>query len=374
MTVTSRRVLILTADAGLGHRSAAEAIATALQRQYGDACVLNTVNVFAQESVPDFARERGADYDQIVQEMPALYRLGYNLSDGIVMTTVLRGFLTMLLAETMDKLVEQYAPDVVVSTYPAYQAVLDAERPRVPYLTVVTDFTAIHEIWFSPHVDLCVVPTEVAREQAVEAGLPAERVEVMGIPVDPAFGEARAPALLRSSLGWNPDLTTVLAVGGKRVGNLPDIVRVLNHAGFPIQLALVAGQNEDLHREFKEMDWHLPAHIYGFVDNMPTLMHASDLILCKAGGLIVSESLAAGLPLLLVDVLPGQEAGNAEFVVQGEAGVLAQDPLQALETLAHWLEHDEARLRQCTQNARRLGNSQAAFEVADRIWDLCTSG
>jgi 1,2-diacylglycerol 3-beta-galactosyltransferase len=91
---------------------------------------------------------------------------------------------------------------------------------------------------------------------------------------------------------------------------------------------------------------------------------------CKAGGLIVTESLACGLPLLLVDVLPGQEEGNADYVVQGGAGERVSDPVDALVTLYHWLDRKRAILGELTQNAIRLGHPRAAYEIGERVWAM----
>jgi 1,2-diacylglycerol 3-beta-galactosyltransferase len=102
-------------------------------------------------------------------------------------------------------------------------------------------------------------------------------------------------------------------------------------------------------------------------------MRAADCILSKAGGLIVSEGLACGLPLILVDVIPGQETGNAECVVSGNAGVLARDPIEVLETMRHWLENDRRLYLQQAQNARKLGHPRAANEVADLAWAAASS-
>ncbi len=102
-------------------------------------------------------------------------------------------------------------------------------------------------------------------------------------------------------------------------------------------------------------------------------MRAADCILSKAGGLIVSEALACGLPLILIDVIPGQETGNANHVVSGNAGVLAGDPIEVLETVRHWLEKDRSLYRQQAQNARRLGYPQAAHDVADLAWAAASS-
>jgi 1,2-diacylglycerol 3-beta-galactosyltransferase len=152
------------------------------------------------------------------------------------------------------------------------------------------------------------------------------------------------------------------------------VAQALNHSGLPLHLALVAGDNEALLAQWQHTEWHLPAHVYGYVSDMAHLMQAADFIVCKAGGLIVSEALAAGLPLLLVEAIPGQETGNAGYVVQGGAGELAPDPLDALACVCHWLEHEGALLAEKAARARQLGRPQAAYRVADLAWEAAQRG
>jgi 1,2-diacylglycerol 3-beta-galactosyltransferase len=175
------------------------------------------------------------------------------------------------------------------------------------------------------------------------------------------------------SLEWSPGLFTVLAVGSKRVEHLYDALRVLNHSGLPVQLVVVAGGDDGLYRRFQETEWHVETNCYNYVTEMGTLMRAADCILSKAGGLIVSEALACGLPLILVDVIPGQETGNANHVVSGNAGVLARDPIEVLETMYHWLEKDRSLYRRTAENARKLGHPRAAYDVADLAWAAASS-
>jgi UDP-N-acetylglucosamine:LPS N-acetylglucosamine transferase len=101
---------------------------------------------------------------------------------------------------------------------------------------------------------------------------------------------------------------------------------------------------------------------------MPQLMRAADLIVCKAGGLTVTESLACGLPMLFTDVTPGQEEGNARYAIQHGAGEWAKNPTQALEILFHWLDRDHKQLDERARMATSLGQPRAAFTVADLAW------
>jgi 1,2-diacylglycerol 3-beta-galactosyltransferase len=106
---------------------------------------------------------------------------------------------------------------------------------------------------------------------------------------------------------------------------------------------------------------------------MGTFMRAADCVLSKAGGLTVSEALACGLPMILVDVIPGQETGNADHVVSDNAGVLASNPTEVLEAMSHWLEKERLHYQQQAQNAIRLGHPRAAFDTADMVWSLASS-
>lgn len=373
------KILILTSDAGFGHRSAAQAIAAALEETCGDRCAVEIVNPLEDKRTPAILRKGQSDYDRIVREMPDLYKLGYQASDAAAPSTLIESALVVMLFEVMRDLIRRHQPEAIVTTYPLYQAPLGAvytiTRRSIPLITVVTDMATVHRLWFHDAADSCLVSTPAVRDLALEAGLTPERVQVTGIPVHPAIAkEERCQDEIRRELGWRSGMKTVLAVGSKRVEHLEDMLRVLNHSGMELQLALVAGGNDELYKELNAMEWHKTAHLYNFVENMPTLMHAADCIICKAGGLILTEALACGLPMLLIDVIEGQETGNAEHVIEGKAGDLAQDPVTALEVMYHWLDQDGALLAERARNARRLGHPRAAYDVAEKAWGVAKQG
>ena len=89
----------------------------------------------------------------------------------------------------------EHDPDLVLSVHPllnhvSWQAIRRAGRPR-GLVTVVTDLVEFHLGWMFPRSDLTVVPTESAREECLAAGLPEEKVQLLGLPVDLRF---RPPA------------------------------------------------------------------------------------------------------------------------------------------------------------------------------------
>src|SRR5262249_9195767 len=112
--------------------------------------------------------------------------------------------------------------------------------------------------------------------------------------------------------------------------------------------------------------------IYGYIA-LPDLMHAADMIATKAGGLTVSEALAAGKPLLIHGLPPGQEAGNLRYVEKHGAGRWTPDSDAPVARVGQWLA-DPTELQQVTAAAQRLGRPNAALQIARLGWSLATTG
>ncbi len=367
-----KKILVLTADAGYGHRSAANAIAIALQIKYGEKCEVVVNNPLEDDRTPAFLRESQYDYDKIVNNMPELYRVGFAISDAKVPTALTESIVTVLLFEGLRDIIRSVQPDVIVSTYPLYQVPIHLIKTiygmDIPSFTVITDLVSIHQFWFSDLVQGCMVPNELVRQKALHNKLSPNKVHVTGIPVHPAISMDKRPFKeIRKSLGLQADLPTFLFVGSKRVDKIEDTLRVFNHYGTAMQLIVVCGNNQVLFDALSNKVWHQPHLLYNFVDNMPELMHASDAIICKAGGLITTESLASGLPIMITEAIPGQETGNAKYILEHKAGFWVHNPLETLEGLYHWLSFDGQLMKEQSQNALKAAKADAAFKIADLL-------
>jgi 1,2-diacylglycerol 3-beta-galactosyltransferase len=311
--------------------------------------------------------------------MPDFYKLNYQFSDSPLPTAVLESAFTVLLFPAIRLMLKKFKPDAILTTHPFYMAPLNAyitlRKLPIPFITVITDLTSIHRVWFNQGADYCLLPTEEAYHEALENNLTPEMLQVTGIPVNPAFAaETRPKAAIRAELGWAPDVITALVSGSARVKNLMNFLHALNHSGFQLQFVLIAGGDEKLYQQYKSTEWHTLTHIYNFVDRMPQFMHAADLIIGKAGGLTVTESLACGLPFLLVDVTPGQEIGNAQYLIQHGAGERANNPIESLEILFHWLERDHRLLNERASRAAQLGKPHSADLAAELAWQAAEKG
>ena len=388
-----KKALILTADAGFGHRAAANAIADALKRYPEPAIEPTIVNLLDDPATPKWLHDTQSDFDRIVREVPKVYEVAYDQSDKPGPTTLAHLGLAAILYNPLKKAIQEVDPDVIISTYPLYSGPVYAwymrneslirtkegeqiigtplREKHLPFINVITDLYTVHTIWFSFSPDRICVSTDKVRMDAIQFGCDPKNVICTGIPVRPELTEIRTDKKqLREKFELDPDLPLLLAVGSKRVTSMMDYLNVANHAGFPLQVVMAAGGDDELYGKMTRNDWHIPVKIYNYCDVLSELMLASDFILTKAGGLVTSESLAAGLPMLLSDVLPGQEEGNAKIVEDNDAGRILHSPYGMLEILCHMLKDDGHRLRQMQQNAARIGKPRAARDISLLAMDL----
>ncbi|MGJ3239185.1 MAG: MGDG synthase family glycosyltransferase [Anaerolineae bacterium] len=371
--MAKKRVLIMTSKLGFGHMSAANAIAAALDTEHPDVEVTIT-NPAQREDSSDLLKDIHGLYDES-SKREGLYEFLYKLSDTGIAAAATNSAVAVMLRDAVYKTIEEYQPDVIVVVHEDYLAPLKSIYEmggfKIPIVTVITDLTTIHRRWFSQVSKVTVVPTEQGAKLASDHGLLKSKMRQIGVPVTPAIvQETRSTAEIRQELGWDADKTVALVVGSKRVSNLVENLHAVNHSGLDVQLALVAGGDDKLYWKFQQTDWHLPVSIYNYVDNIPAMIKASDLVISKAGGLIVSESLAAGKPILITDVIEGQETGNANYVIEKGVGDKALNALDVLETLYHWLQDDRRILTIRAEKARAIGQPRAAFEIAELVLEL----
>ena len=373
------RILVLTADAGFGHRSAANAIVEAINDKYGDDTECKIINPIDDPRVPAIIRKPQMEYDQTIQNHPELYQFSYQISDSYSASAVVENVISQLMVQVFRDMLIKYQPDVIISTYLLYNIALrramTANRMNIPFLSVITDLAEVHSLWFQPGPDKYFVASDDVRSQALLHGIPPAKIIVTGLPVDHRIAnEKRSKAEIRRSLGWDPELTTILAVSSKRVKNFTDKLQAIGSCGYPIQLAVVAGGDTALYDQVRSREWQIPVWPYNFVDNLSEMLPAADILATKAGGLIVSEGLACGLPIILVDAIAGQETGNVRYVCDHAAGVEATTPEEISQTLKQWLGNDQNLLKQFTHNTKQIGKPMAAYQIALEARNILLNG
>ncbi|HYL08120.1 MAG TPA: glycosyltransferase, partial [Candidatus Udaeobacter sp.] len=322
------RVLILFSDTGGGHRAAARALTDAL-KLLDPTCVVTVADPLIGQG-PAIVSRLASLYSPVIRRSRAAWGAVYHTSNTRATFAAIRAVFGPGVRKVVAQLLKQHDPDVVLSVHPllnhiAHQAIARSGRPRA-LMTVITDLVDFHRGWTFSQADLVIAPTERARRVALRRRVPADRVRLLGLPVDLRF---RPPAprekqALRRRFGLEEHRFTVLIAGGAAgVGHLAAQVRELAFEQQPWQVVVVCGRNEKLRRRLAEMELATPTLILGFVDYMPELMRACDVVVTKAGPGAIAEALATGLPLVITGYLPGQETPNVDFVVESGFGAFA---------------------------------------------------
>lgn len=360
-----QKILYLFSDTGGGHRSAASAIIRAAEHVKLGKYEQRMVDVFAECS--GFLNVFARLYGPVVNYSPKMWgRLYYWLDDKKKIEALEKLARPFILKE-LTQLIKQSKPDVIVSVHPlinhlTIRAIKQSGR-KIPFIVVITDPVTLHRAWITPGVDRCIVATEQARQHALVYGMPAEKIKVIGMPIDPKFFlPKKGPQNVRKKF------TILLMGGGEGGGGLYEIIKELNLAKVRAQLIVIAGRNRKLERRLKKevAKFRLPMQVLGFTDKVPELMAESDLLITKAGPGTIAEAMAMNLPLIITSWLPGQEEGNVEFVVKERVGRVSKEPKKIAEIVQE-LQQGPV-YDQLKKNIKRVSRPKAAIEIANEIF------
>jgi len=361
-------IVFYFSDTGGGHRSAAEAIIEALQSEYGDSFTAEMVDFFKDYAPPPFNRAPEL-YPEMVKA-PRLWQASFRATDGRAQARFLTTTLWPVVRREFRRLIRDHPADFIVSVHPIATsfALRALGRNHPPFFTVVTDLVTTHALWFDTRADRIFVPTEMARQRALFNKVPAEKLEVVGLPVAARYcvpiGNKRG---LRKKLGWPLDKPIALLVGGgDGMGPLGTTARAIDESGLDLSLVIVCGRNEKLKAHLESEIWENPTFIYGFTRDLPDFMRAADIIVTKAGPGTIAEALNANLPIILSAKLPGQEDGNVTYVESEEAGVWAPSSQLVVRALTRWICRPSER-QTVMDNARRIACPDSAQRVAHAV-------
>jgi 1,2-diacylglycerol 3-beta-galactosyltransferase len=365
-------ILFLFSDTGGGHRSATEAIIEALQLEFDGLITTQMADIFL-EIAPKPLNYLPKWYPYMVR-VPEVWELGYRISNGTRRARVIVESAYPYVRRTLHRVIRQNPADMIVSLHPLandpFLHALGKERP--PFITVVTDLVTMHTLWFHKNVDLCIVPTEAARQRALQAGLTPEQVKVVGLPVADRFCQPVGDQTsLRQKLNWPQDRPVVLLVGGgEGMGPIEQTALAIAEANLPITLVIIAGRNQELKQRLEAHQWPMKTLVYGFVHEMPDFMRAANILVTKAGPGTISEALNAGLPMILYSRLPGQEDGNVDYVISEGVGVWAPKTSYIVSAILAWITHPrqlELAVEACRQAARPEAARQIARILVERL-------
>lgn len=425
------KVLFLVSQLGYGHIRAAQAIEQALQHAYPDAeCAYLDLWSLMDEKVaaavkdgylrmtqehPDYYQKLydldknvwqqlsgEAPLDQGIKQFLADQQLAWfprhtrwlPLGPHNLDTALLNGFVHLLINQDekssysiilrsllllmqgvmlhrMKQHVAAISPDVVVATqmYPAALFSRLKQKPpfsTIPTLGILTDY-GLQKVWVRPNINVYCVAGQAAAGQLAAWGVPADHIDVTGIPLDQQFNSPPSQTEARVSLKLHQHKPTVLVTGGQYGIGLAPTVDALCTAIDDVQLVVTAGNAGHEKEALQRLQQAYPAQIilFDWVNNMAQLIAAADVVVGKPGGLSVSEALACGKPFFATCSLGGQEGHNVTLLRQHGVGDKLP-PTQLAARLKHVFA-EPAILTAMQKRAYNAGHREAAQQVVRHI-------
>lgn len=330
-----RRILFVSANMGAGHNATARAVEQSAHRLWPEADVrhVDTLDVMGPGVGPVFRQI----YVTNVQTTPWLYEYFYDsLWRHRWFASASKRFTGAWCGRRLARVVDNYQPDLIVSTYPLGSSGLQWLRRRgeldVPVAAWVSDF-APHPFWVYPDLDVHFVMHDACVGQARVAE-PDAAVRVAAPPVADAFAPADR-AVARDKLGLDQSkFLAVLSCGYFGFGTVETAVDTLLDIDPRVQVVAVCGHNEQLRRRLAARGE--PAErllVLGWVEDMPTYVSAADVMVTNAGGATSLEAMACGRAVLMFEPIAAHGRANAELMAEAGLALLCRGPRQLRDTV-----------------------------------------
>jgi processive 1,2-diacylglycerol beta-glucosyltransferase len=366
MISMKRPILILTSAFGEGHNAAARNLAQALRALDPERRV-EVRDPFAEAYGPLYKIAQ-KNYFFFINHFPGLwswfYKYLHHSKEAPSQVAVFRRG-----ARLLREILTELQPSVIASTYPGYNHLLDhlEGRENRPYqtVTVVTDSISINSLWYRGHSDFFIVPNEATAQVMEEAGIPREKLHVTGFPVPVLFETLRGLRLPPDPPKLLPKVLFLVNPGQKNAG---EILKKLGSVE-GIDLSVACGRDEELRGSLQSIANTLPrpVKIAGWMSDLPERIASSHLIVAKAGGATVQECLAAATPLVMSQIIPGQEEGNAELLMTEECGCTATSPQAVASAIRHAFSHGASTWKTWETNTKKIGRPDGAVAGARLI-------
>jgi len=368
------KVLVLSVTAGQGHNATAKALCAYLESVGCEAVMLDTLEYLNHILGETVAR----GYLLAASKAKLAYKGGYRLAEkrhkSKPQMSLTRGT-GKVLGRKLIKYIDNCRPDVIICTHVVPAMILDILKENkelyAKTVGILTDFM-FHPFWEETlNLDYVVTPSEQLMFQARRKGFEKTQVLPFGIPIHPKFSECGLPKeQARTELGLDPNKRTVLLMSGSMgYGNIKQTVLTLDRLPIDFQLITVCGNNTEAKAGIDAMKTRKRVLNLGFVDNVEKLMDASDCIISKPGGLTTSEALAKGLPMIIVDPIPGQEDRNTEFLTNNGVA-MSVTSTSTLDDIMYQMLADPRRMELMRESIKMLAKPNSTRDICEFVKEL----
>jgi processive 1,2-diacylglycerol beta-glucosyltransferase len=364
-----KRILILTAGFGEGHNSAARGVRDGLARVAAAAAEIELRDLFPETygTLNEIVRRT---YLAVINRWPASWGHVYRWLDGI--TNFDERFERFSrLRQRFTHVMERFQPHVIVSTFPPYpyflRQILETNPGsfhRCKSVVVITDSITVNAVWYRCEADYFLAPNEQSAAVLLAAGVAPEKIKTFGFPVSPKFADLTQERQLPSS-NSEPRVLYMIHAATRRA---PELVERLARLG--VDLTVTIGRAEELRPAIEGAAGGSETKIIGWTDELPRLLHDNHVLIGKAGGATVQETIAAACPMIINHVVSGQEEGNARLIDETNSGVIACSPAEVVTQVQRAFADDAKQWREWAANIHSLSRPRASLDIAEFLMSL----
>lgn len=367
-----KKILIFYASYGGGHLSAANSIKDYLSIHYENIDV-ELIDCMKYINKP-IEKITTTAYNEMAKKAPWAWGKIYSDSQkGPLAHITTRS--NQVFAIKLLRLLREKKPDLIISTHPFGSQMCSYLKRKgkitSKIATILTDF-APHDQWLvgSDYTDYFFVAHNKMKEYLISKNIPENKIFATGIPISNKFLETFNTSKILSSLGLKENLKTVLFFAGGKFGlgksRTLEIFNTFVNDFNNIQVIAISGKNKKMYEEFNQIvkiaNKTNFIKVFEFVNNVPELMAVSDVVITKPGGLTTTESLVSGLPMIIINPIPGQEEENAQFLEHSNVGIWLKKQMNITETISNFLS-DNKKLKQMKENTKKISNRNSTKDI-----------
>lgn len=370
-----KKILIFYGTYGGGHLAAAKSI-----KNYIDAHYENTDIEFVDciEYVNKFVNKVSTKaYVELTKNTPHLWKTLYSGSNKGTLS-IISNASNRIMALKLKSLIKEVKPDLIISTHPfsSHMCAILKKKKQIncELATIMTDYH-IHNQWLSlpEYVDYFFVANEQMKSDMIQQKISANKIHVTGIPVSPKFNQPFNKEEIFDEFWLDKDKFTVLLFGGGEFGLGKNVATKILEATIrmfkDIQIIAISGKNKKMHHAFEEIVEKTNAasrvKVLEFTDKVPELMSICGIVVTKAGGLTITESLVSGLPILIINPIPGQEEENAQFLVDSGCAIWIKPKEKNIPGILKDLYRNKEKLTRMKEATIRLAKPHSTQEICE---------
>jgi|LFRM01.2.fsa_nt_gb processive 1,2-diacylglycerol beta-glucosyltransferase len=317
-----KKVLIYSTTTGGGHLQCAKVLEKRLVKQGYKVVIvdfLKEINLALDKFVVNF------NY-LITGKMPIIYgHLYYGFDNEINH----KRFLNLLIKVSRKSIYNNIVlenPDLIIGTHSFLNGIIgylkESNLIHIPYISIITDYK-LHENHIHEYIDAFITGSKDLNHEFLERNIPLDRVYPYGIPIREEFLNKE------NNTVKNIPFQILLMGGSSGLRGMKKTLKSLSKVNKNIHIRVVCGNNiklkEYFEREYKGLITEGKITVFGYFNDMATLMNNSHVLITKPGGVSITEAIYMNLPIIVPYFIPGQEKENLKYLIDNGMGIYIKD-------------------------------------------------